>query len=136
MPPTKFQLNLTYLSEADVVSRFSRWPLWCPWWIFKLNKFSNSKSPCHPNASHQVWTRSYIHQINKSIYNSVCTLNHSLLPRVKRQGNSNEYQQHAFIKKMIKCIQALHNLKTMKLQVCVVIRLNMVDWTMLTQLTK
>ena len=22
------------------------------------NKYSNSKSPCHPNASHHVWTQS------------------------------------------------------------------------------
>ena len=50
MPPTKFQLNLTYLSGADVISRFSRWPSW----IFKPNEFSNSKSPSHPNDSHQV----------------------------------------------------------------------------------
>ena len=27
MPPTKFQLSLTYHLGVDVVSRFSRWPL-------------------------------------------------------------------------------------------------------------
>ena len=55
MPPTKFQLNLTYCSRADAVSS---WPSWQPSWILELNQFSNSKSPCHPNASHQVWAQS------------------------------------------------------------------------------
>ena len=50
MPPTKFQLNPTYRSGADVFSRFSRWPSW----IFEQNEFSNSKSLCYPNASRQV----------------------------------------------------------------------------------
>ena len=50
MPSAKFQLNPTYRSEADVVSRFSWWPSW----ILEQNKFSNSKPPSHPNASHQV----------------------------------------------------------------------------------
>ena len=37
MPPTKFGLNLTKSSEADVVLRFSRWsPRW-PSWIAKCN---------------------------------------------------------------------------------------------------
>ena len=58
MPPIKFQLNPTYRSKADVVSRFSSWPPWRPSWILEQNQFSNSKSPCHPNASHQVWTQS------------------------------------------------------------------------------
>ena len=49
MPPTKFQLNPTYRSIADVISGFSSWPPWRPSWILEQNKFSNSKSPCHPN---------------------------------------------------------------------------------------
>ena len=52
MPPTKFQLNLTYHSGADVVSTFSRWPQWQPSWILERNEFSNSKSPLpspHPH---------------------------------------------------------------------------------------
>ena len=47
MSPTKFQLNPTYLSRADVVSRFSSWPPWQPFWILELNQFSNSKPLCH-----------------------------------------------------------------------------------------
>ena len=54
MPPTKFQLNPTYRSTANVVSRF---PSWQPW-ILEWNQFSNSKSPCYPNASHQGWAQS------------------------------------------------------------------------------
>ena len=57
MPPTKFQLNLTYCLEPDIVSRFSSWPPWQPSWISEQNKFSNSKSPCHTNASHHVWAQ-------------------------------------------------------------------------------
>ena len=56
--PTKFQLNLTYHSRADVVSKFSSLPPWQPSWILEWNQSSNSKSPCHPNASHQGWTQS------------------------------------------------------------------------------
>ena len=33
MPLIKFQLNPTYLSEANVDSRFSSWPPWWPSWI-------------------------------------------------------------------------------------------------------
>ena len=54
MPPTKLQLNSTYRSGADVVSRFSRWHQW----ILERNKFSTSKSPCHLNANHglgSIW---------------------------------------------------------------------------------
>ena len=51
MPPTKFLVNPTYHSGADVISRFSRWPPRQPPWILERNKFSNSKSPSHPNAS-------------------------------------------------------------------------------------
>ena len=58
MPPTKFQLNPTYHSEADVVSIFSRLPPWRPSWILERNNCSNSKSPRRPNASHQVWAQS------------------------------------------------------------------------------
>ena len=54
MPPTRFQLNPTYRSGADVVSRFSRWPPW----ILERNQLSNFKSPCLPNVSHQVWAQS------------------------------------------------------------------------------
>ena len=54
MPPTKFQLNPTYHSGADVLPRFSRWPPWWPSWVLERNEFSNYKSPGHPNASHQV----------------------------------------------------------------------------------
>ena len=52
---TKFQLNPTYHSKADVVSRFLSWPPWRPSWTLERNEFSISKSPCHPNAFHQVW---------------------------------------------------------------------------------
>ena len=58
MPPNKFQLNPTYRSRADVVSRFSSWPPWRPSWILEQNQFSISKSPCHPNVSHHVCTQS------------------------------------------------------------------------------
>ena len=59
MPPTKFQLNLTYRLGADVVSRFSSWLPWRPSWILKRNEFGNSKSQCHPNASHHVCNLTY-----------------------------------------------------------------------------
>ena len=36
------------------VWRYSRWPTWQPSCISEGNDFSNSKSPCGPNASHQV----------------------------------------------------------------------------------
>ena len=35
MPPTKFQLNLTCRSRANVVSRFSSWPPWRQSWILE-----------------------------------------------------------------------------------------------------
>ena len=54
MPPTKFQLNLTYDSRADVVSRFSSWP---PSWILEWNQFSNSKSSMSPQCF-QGWVQS------------------------------------------------------------------------------
>ena len=59
MPPTKFQLNPTYCSRAYVVSRLSSWPPWWPSWILEWNQFSNSKSPCHLNASNQGWAQSF-----------------------------------------------------------------------------
>ena len=58
MPPTNFQLNQTYHSRADVVSRFSSWPLWRQSWILEWKQFSNSKSACYLNASHQGWAQS------------------------------------------------------------------------------
>ena len=41
-------------SVADVISRFSRQLPWWPSWISERNHFSNSKSPCCPDAFHQV----------------------------------------------------------------------------------
>ena len=58
MPPIKFKLNLTYNSEADVISRLSRWPPWWLSWILERNNFSNSESLCHADASHQVSAQS------------------------------------------------------------------------------
>ena len=58
MPPTKFQLNPTYSSGADVVLRLPRWPSWWPFWILEQNELSNFKSQCHPYASYQVWAQS------------------------------------------------------------------------------
>ena len=40
-------------SGADVISRFCVAIL-----DIGMKRFSNSKSPCHPNASHQVWAQS------------------------------------------------------------------------------
>ena len=57
-PPIKFQLDPTYGMGEDVFWRFSRWPIWWPSWILEKNDFSNSNSPCGPNASHQVWAQS------------------------------------------------------------------------------
>ena len=54
MIPTKFWLNPTYHSGADVVWRFSSWPLWPPCWIREQNDFSNSESLCLPNAPQDV----------------------------------------------------------------------------------
>ena len=41
-------------SEADVVSRFSRWPPWWPSWTAERNNFSYSEFLCRSHASHQV----------------------------------------------------------------------------------
>ena len=60
MPPIKLQHYQIYRSRADVVSRFSSWSPWQPSWILEQNEFSNSNSPCHPNASHKVWAQSYL----------------------------------------------------------------------------
>ena len=54
MPPIMFKLNQTYRSWLDVIWRISRW---LPWWqslISERNHFSNSKSPCCPDAFHQL----------------------------------------------------------------------------------
>ena len=57
IPPSPILLTLSWpvlaLLSTDVVSRFSRWPPWWPSWILEWN-FSNSNSPSHPNATHQV----------------------------------------------------------------------------------
>ena len=58
MPPTKFRLNPTYCSGADMIWRFSRWPLWQPSWIWEQNNFSHSESLCCSNAYHQVSAQS------------------------------------------------------------------------------
>ena len=50
IPPIKFQLNLTYSLEGDVVWSISRWR---PSWLLEQNDFSNPESSCCPNASHQ-----------------------------------------------------------------------------------
>ena len=54
MPLIMFKLNQTNPSVADVISRFSRWLPWWPSWISEWNHFSNAKSPCCPDAFHQV----------------------------------------------------------------------------------
>ena len=58
MPPIKFCLNRTYGLGEDVIGRISRWPPWRPSWISKRNDFSNFKSLCHCDASHQVSAQS------------------------------------------------------------------------------
>ena len=58
MPPTKFGLNPTSRSGADVVWRFSRWPPWQLCWISERNDFCNSESPCPLDASHQISAQS------------------------------------------------------------------------------
>ena len=45
MPPTRFWLNQTYHSGADVVWRFSRWLQWTS----EQKDFSNSESLCLPS---------------------------------------------------------------------------------------
>ena len=60
MSPMKFWLIRTYGLGGDVVWRISRWPPWQPSWISERNYFSNSKSPCHCDASHQVLAQSYL----------------------------------------------------------------------------
>ena len=46
MPPTKFHLNPTYHSGADVVWRFSRLPPWRSSWISEWKDFNKFESPC------------------------------------------------------------------------------------------
>ena len=48
VPPIMLMLNQTYLTVADVISRFSRWLPWWSSWMSERNHFSNSKSPCCP----------------------------------------------------------------------------------------
>ena len=52
MPPAKF--GSIWLTIREQIWRFSRWLLWWPSWISEQNHFSNSKSPCCPDAFHQV----------------------------------------------------------------------------------
>ena len=49
---------MTFKMTRDVVWRFSRWLKWPPSWISEWKDFSNSKSPCGPNAFHEVWAQS------------------------------------------------------------------------------
>ena len=58
MPPIKFWLNQPYRLGEDVVWRISRWLLSWSSWISEQNHFSNSKSLCHCDASHQVLAQS------------------------------------------------------------------------------
>ena len=58
MPLTTYPLNPTYGLGGDVVWRFSRRPIWWLSWILEQIDFSNSISPCIPNASHQVGAQS------------------------------------------------------------------------------
>ena len=51
MPQIKLRLNLTYSLGGDV-------PLWRPSWLPERYDFSNSESPCHCDASHQVLAQS------------------------------------------------------------------------------
>ena len=59
LPPSFSLIPLT-VREQMWFQDFSSWPPWRPSWIMERNKFSNSKSPCHPNASHQVWLQSHL----------------------------------------------------------------------------
>ena len=58
MSPTKFRLNPTYCSGADVVWLFPRWPPWRPSWILERNDFNYSESLYRSNASHRVSAQS------------------------------------------------------------------------------
>ena len=53
MPPTMFKLNQTSRSVADVIWTVSRWLPWWLSWISERKHFSNSKSPCCPDAFHR-----------------------------------------------------------------------------------
>ena len=53
VPPTNFSL-IWLTVTADFFSRFSSWPAWRSSWILEWNEFSNSKLPCHSNASTQI----------------------------------------------------------------------------------
>ena len=58
MLPIKFRVNLTYGLGGDVVWKISRRSPWRPSWISERDDFSNSKSLCHSDASHQVSAQS------------------------------------------------------------------------------
>ena len=60
VPPIMFKVNQTYPSVADVIWRFSRWLPWWPSWILERNHFCNFKSPCCPDALHQVSLPSHL----------------------------------------------------------------------------
>ena len=57
--PTKFQPNQTYCMGVNVVWRFLRWPAGGSILDIRKKTFSNSKSPCHSNASDQVSAQSH-----------------------------------------------------------------------------
>ena len=56
LAPTFSSIWITVLEKNDIW-RFSRQPWW-PSWISKRNDLSKSKSPCCPDAFHQVSTQS------------------------------------------------------------------------------
>ena len=60
MLPIKFWLNPTYGLGWDVIWRISRWRPWGPSWLSERYNFSNSKSLCCSNASHQVLAQSHL----------------------------------------------------------------------------
>ena len=60
MPPIKFQLNPIYLSGTDAFQYFQNGHHGghLGYWNRMILAIHYSKSPCHPNASHQVWAQS------------------------------------------------------------------------------
>ena len=74
MPPIMFELNQTYTSVAGVISRFSRWLPWWQSWISERNHFRNSKSPCCPDAFHQVSHLGYLNGTILAILNLCVTV--------------------------------------------------------------
>ena len=71
MLPITFWLNPISNLGGDVVWRISRWLLWRPAWISERNNFSNSKSLCHCDASHQVSPLSCVEVLRPSQPNGV-----------------------------------------------------------------